>query len=308
MEPNPRITVIVPVLNRIDTLERTLCSVIDQDYDNLELMVADGGSDDGSAAILEHYNEINWWISEQDAGPADAINKALQRCTGQIVLVLPADDVLLPNALHNAAARMSESDQPAWIVGSSLRIDMRDETIGRVSVNGVSSLREVLTLECGPMPAATTFYRRDALARFRAFDRDSGDAWGYEMACRFLAAGLEPATCKSIVAAERETQAGASLGRMIDRGRQILAVAAPRHGIDLRPPLPCHARLGAAPRGLQPRRARSLDRPTQASLVDPTAASPALALERKLPQEPARRRGRAAEHTTSGCVRNSLSL
>lgn len=232
METTPRVTVIVPTLNRIDTLERTLCSAIDQGYDNLELMVVDGGSDDGSAAICEHYSEIDWWVSEPDAGPADAINKALQRCTGQIVLVLPSDDVLLPGALDDAAARMSDADQPAWIIGSSERIDIRDETVGRTTAHSPAGLRDLLTLESGPMPIATTFYRRDALARFGAFDRDSGDAWAYEMACRFIAAGLLPGVLKSTVAAEREPVEPLSLRGMITRGRALLATAE-RHAAEL---------------------------------------------------------------------------
>lgn len=232
MEANPRVTVIVPVLNRVDTLEQTLCSVIDQGYDNLELMVVDGGSSDGSAAICEHYPEIAWWVSEPDQGPADAVNKALQRCTGDIVMVLPADDVLLPGALDRVAARMRDNDQPSWAVGSSLRIDVRDETIGRTTVNVVSSLRDLLTLDAGPMPVATTCYRRDALASFGAFDRDSGEAWAYEMACRFLAAGLRPGVLPETIAAEREPMETVALSRMISQGRALLATAE-RHAHEL---------------------------------------------------------------------------
>ena len=232
METTPRVTVIVPTLNRIDTLERTLCSVIDQGYANLELMVVDGGSDDGSATICEHYPEIAWWVSGPDDGPADAINKALQRCTGEIVLVLPSDDVLLPGALDHVVARMVEADQPAWIIGSSERIDIRDEVVGRTTVHRPAGLRDMLTLECGPIPVATTFYRRDALARFGAFDRHSGDAWAYEMACRFIAAGLMPVVLQPTVAAEREPMETADLRGMISRGRALLA-AAERHASEL---------------------------------------------------------------------------
>ncbi len=224
MEANPRVSVIVPVLNRVDTLEQALCSVLDQGYDNLQLLVADGGSTDGSVGILEHYPEIDWSVSEPDAGPADAVNKALAHCTGDVVVVLPADDVLLPGALTEAAGRLQDADGPAWLVGGCLRTDIRDETVGRVSAKRPRSLRAAVTFETGPLPAASTFYRRDALARFGAFDRAAGTAWAQEMACRFLAAGLEPDGMGD-VAAKREPLSKANLDTMIRRGRDLLNIA-----------------------------------------------------------------------------------
>ena len=103
----PRITVITPSLNQAEFLERAICSVLDQGYENLEYIVMDGGSCDNSAEIIRLYEEdLTFWQSAPDEGPADAINQAIRRATGDIIAVLNADDPLTLRMRDRTSARV----------------------------------------------------------------------------------------------------------------------------------------------------------------------------------------------------------
>ena len=94
----PRVSIIIPCLNQGQFIEQAICSALDQGYENLELIVLDGGSEDDSVDILNMYSDdLAYWHSEWDSGPAEAVNAGLVRSTGEIVCVLAADDVLLPD-------------------------------------------------------------------------------------------------------------------------------------------------------------------------------------------------------------------
>lgn len=97
----PRITLITPSYQQARYLEECLASVHDQGYPNLEHIVVDGGSTDGSIAIIERYaDKLAWWCSEPDNGQSHAINKGLEHATGSVFGWLNSDDVLLPGALQ----------------------------------------------------------------------------------------------------------------------------------------------------------------------------------------------------------------
>lgn len=92
---NPQISIIAVVRNGEKTLEACIQSVISQGYGNIELIVIDGGSTDGSVDILHRYdNKISYWISEPDKGIYDAMNKGTRHVTGDRILFLGSDDIL----------------------------------------------------------------------------------------------------------------------------------------------------------------------------------------------------------------------
>lgn len=110
----PRITLITPSFQQADYLEECLASVHSQGYPDLEHIVVDGGSTDGSKEIIERYaHKLAWWCSEADGGQSAAINKGLQHATGQVFGWLNSDDILLPGALRTVGSWFEE--QPlAW--------------------------------------------------------------------------------------------------------------------------------------------------------------------------------------------------
>lgn len=105
---NPLITVITVVFNSVLSLEKTILSVINQSYDNIEFIIIDGGSTDGTVDIIEKYEgNIDYWVSEKDAGIYDAMNKAAAVAKGDWLYFLGADDRLL-DSIHDIVKLMSD--------------------------------------------------------------------------------------------------------------------------------------------------------------------------------------------------------
>ncbi|NJO00630.1 MAG: glycosyltransferase [Bacteroidia bacterium] len=102
--PLPKITLITPSYNQGAYLEQTICSVLDQQYPNLEYMIVDGGSQDNSLAIIQKYAaHLHYWVSEPDQGQSHAINKGLQRASGDIINWLNSDDYYETQTLRTVA-------------------------------------------------------------------------------------------------------------------------------------------------------------------------------------------------------------
>ena len=103
--PWPRISIVTPSFNQAQFLEETIRSVLLQGYPNLEYLVIDGGSSDGSAEIIRRYAPwLSYSVSERDRGQAHAINKGFARATGDLIGWINSDDTLLPGALARFGA------------------------------------------------------------------------------------------------------------------------------------------------------------------------------------------------------------
>lgn len=119
-DANDLITIITVVFNGRDHIENTIKSVISQDYYNVEYIVIDGGSTDGTIQILSKYNDnLDYWISEPDDGIADAFNKGIKLAKGEVIGLINADDYFMPNALRYVMKIHSSSD-PKIISGSMI--------------------------------------------------------------------------------------------------------------------------------------------------------------------------------------------
>lgn len=106
----PKISVITPSFNQAEFIEQTILSVIGQQYPNLEYIVIDGGSTDGTLEIIKKYEKnIHYWVSEKDAGQSNAINKGFKVATGDILCWLNSDDYYLPETLFTVASILINS-------------------------------------------------------------------------------------------------------------------------------------------------------------------------------------------------------
>lgn len=109
MDNYPKISIVTPSYNQGQYLEDTIVSVLGQFYPNIEYLIYDGGSNDESVNIIKKYEaQITYWVSQKDKGQSDAINKGFSRSTGEILMWLNSDDVLLPNVLNFIAQQYIE--------------------------------------------------------------------------------------------------------------------------------------------------------------------------------------------------------
>jgi glycosyltransferase involved in cell wall biosynthesis len=105
-------------------LEAALLSALEQDHEPLEVIVVDGGSDDGSVEIVRRYEDrLAWWASEPDSGQAAALNKGFARARGDLLGWLASDDTLLPGAVARVAAELREDPSALLVYGEALFVD-----------------------------------------------------------------------------------------------------------------------------------------------------------------------------------------
>jgi len=126
----PRISIVTPSLNQAKFLCETIESVLNQNYPNLEYIIIDGGSTDGSVEIIKRYKRhLAYWISEKDSGQSEAINKGIARATGDLFNWINSDDLLFPGALHRIAAAFLWNPNADFIIGDSARSDAEGRII-----------------------------------------------------------------------------------------------------------------------------------------------------------------------------------
>jgi glycosyltransferase involved in cell wall biosynthesis len=123
----PRLTVVTPSYNQVEYLERTILSVLNQHYPNLEYFIIDGGSTDGSLAIIKKYEPyLAGWVSERDRGQTDAINKGFRLATGDLVAFQNSDDVFAPGAFERVAQAWRKKPKAGVFYGDMYMTDAND--------------------------------------------------------------------------------------------------------------------------------------------------------------------------------------
>lgn len=116
-----KLSIITPSFNQGRFLEETILSVLNQGYKSLEYIVIDGGSTDESVSIIRRYEpRLTYWESEKDRGQVHAINKGLEKVTGDIVAFINSDDVYLPGAFSSVMNYFHENPESKWVCGDTI--------------------------------------------------------------------------------------------------------------------------------------------------------------------------------------------
>lgn len=182
----PTFSIVTPSFNQAAYLEETILSVLQQDYQALELIIIDGGSTDGSVEIIRKYEtRLAFWVSEKDGGQAHAVNKGLARATGDIAAYLNSDDLYQPGALAAIAAHFRDHPGCDWLCGDTVMFEEGRDDVPVSTDVPKSAAHALCWAYKAPQPGM--FWKR-ALLR-EGFDERWRYCFDNEMYVRLLMAG-----------------------------------------------------------------------------------------------------------------------
>lgn len=183
MSEFPLVSIITPSYNQAAFLEQTMRSVLGQDYPNIEYLVVDGGSDDGSVEIIRRYvDRLAWWTSEKDSGQAEAINKGFARARGEYIAWLNSDDFYLPGAVLAAVKEFQLHPEAGLIFGEVQVVD-KDEKVLNHLCYGDWGLEELMAFHIIGQPAV--FLRRSVLEKTGFLDQSYHFLLDHQLWLRF---------------------------------------------------------------------------------------------------------------------------
>jgi glycosyltransferase involved in cell wall biosynthesis len=185
----PKVSIVMPSYNQGKFIEESIRSVLLQGYPNLELIVIDGGSTDGTLNILQKYSPwLYYYVSEPDRGQSHAINKGLAVSTGDVQAWINTDDLYFPGALLQVGKRFYEELDFDVLYGNAVIINETGKRTGEilsVPFNHQAFLHGTVHLAV----QSAVFWRRDLFQRVGGVNEDLHYAMDVDMYVRFIAAG-----------------------------------------------------------------------------------------------------------------------
>ena len=179
-QPTMKVSIVTISFNQAKFLERAILSVIGQDYPDVEYIVVDPGSSDGSRDIIERYRaRISKIIYTPDNGPADGLNRGFSVAGGEIYGYINADDAYLPGAVTRAVEALKEHPAASAVYANGYMIDEDGRQIRRF-ISDTFSLRRYAYRCCAVMQQ-TTFMRSNAFHAIGGFNRNAKVAWDGEL-------------------------------------------------------------------------------------------------------------------------------
>jgi len=187
----PKISIITVVWNNKETIKDAIESVLNQTYENIEYIVVDGGSSDGTVDIVKSYgNRISKFVSEKDKGIYDGLNKGIALATGDVVAFLHSDDLYESDNIIAFVAKEFENGDLDGVYGDLVYTSKNDTS--KVLRYWKSKDFESSLLKKGWMPAhPTLFLKRDVYEKFGGFDLGFKIAGDYDFMLRILSSGIK---------------------------------------------------------------------------------------------------------------------
>jgi glycosyltransferase involved in cell wall biosynthesis len=221
---NPLVSVVTPSYNQAEFLEDTIRSVLRQNYPNIEYIIIDGGSTDGSIDIIKKYiGKIAHWVSESDKGQADAINKGFSMARGDIVAWLNSDDMYFPGAVERAVERFRKIPSLGCLYGDAVFVSRQGNFLRyftEVEPFDEFRLRNCLDFIMQP----TTFFLRKAFLDLGGLDTSLHYTMDYDLWCRLARGGYNFHYGADLVAANREHADAKTVSGDFQRLHEILKV------------------------------------------------------------------------------------
>ena len=194
----PKVSIITVVYNGIAHLEQTIQSVLYQNYDNIEYIIIDGGSTDGTVELIKQYEgSISYWVSEPDAGIYDAMNKGIAKATGEIVGLINADDWYTKDAIIKVVDTFEKTE--AKVVHGSMHIIKEDgERFVKVAFKDISNLKKGMLLN-----HPTVFSKRELYEKYGMFNTTYRIVADWEMMMRWFLKDVHFVASSEILASFR---------------------------------------------------------------------------------------------------------
>ena len=230
-----RISVVVPSYNQALFLEATLSSLFSQDDPDLEVLLIDGGSNDGSLAVIERWApRLAFWVSEKDRGQSHAINKGFDRASGEWLGWLNSDDLLLPGALAALRTKIGTHPDTHWWTGSGHFIDAQGRFL--YAYGAPAALREPAQLSDWRqnwIAQPSTFFRRELYdAAGSSVREDLHYAMDLDLWLRLLKLGA-PGVLMHELSAYRYHDAGKTSAMSVEGEAEIVRVLAEHLGLEM---------------------------------------------------------------------------
>lgn len=185
-ENYPKISIVTPSYNQAKFLEKTILSVLNQNYPNLEYIIIDGGSTDGSIEIIKKYQKyLTYWISEKDEGQADGINKGFKKSSGEILAWLNSDDSYLPETLFKIKNTFEKIKEIEFIYGHSILIDANDGII-RAMYTVPQTYLSYIHDSGGNVFQGSVFWKREIFFKHGMINKKLKYAMEYELFDKFF--------------------------------------------------------------------------------------------------------------------------
>ncbi len=186
----PRITLVTPSYNQGGFIEETLRSVLLQGYPNLEYIVIDGGSTDGSVEVIKRYEpHLSHWVSESDRGQSHAINKGIAAGSGEVVGWLCSDDLLAPGALWAIGRHFADHPDCQWLAGRGdfVSVDTGQVKRRRAGMDSPTALMAFWNYggRGSYLPQPSTFWRRSLWDQVEGLREENHLSMDYELWLRF---------------------------------------------------------------------------------------------------------------------------
>jgi glycosyltransferase involved in cell wall biosynthesis len=186
MRTSPLVSIVTPSFNQARYLEATIRSALEQDYPNIEYIVVDGASTDGSVEIIKKYaDRLAWWVSEKDQGQTDAINKGFARARGDILAWINSDDTYEPGAVSAAVKYLQDHPDVGMVYGDAHFIDEGGRVIGKFAARQTDYLR--LRRGYVHIPQQAAFFRADLWREVGPLDPSFYFAMDYDLWVRLAA-------------------------------------------------------------------------------------------------------------------------
>lgn len=199
-----KISIITPSYNQVQFIGKTIESILSQQYPNIEYIIMDGGSTDGTQEILKQY-EVKikklqrskncnvrsfHWVSENDKGQVDAINKGLRMATGDIVTYINSDDYYTLGAIQNVMRIFRNRRNVDWITGDCIIVDENGHSIQNSIRIYKKFLRHFLLRTAlfivNPIAQPSTFWRKEMIVKAGYFDEELRYAFDYDFWIRLM--------------------------------------------------------------------------------------------------------------------------